>query len=239
MGCIEVKISSTRAAIFGAVMRRTSWAVSSRAVAANSSDISAPFAMLALDPAGCDAINVHGRGDITANGNIWVNSTCANAALTRAGAGTINVTAPNAACNVVGKDPGIKDAGGGALTCTKNPGAQVMPDPLAGLPAPSVPDLPLDAAQVSGPIKPIPNGCPGAVAPGIPEATAAVPETCLFPSNYAGTTWRLYSGYYPGGIQLKAGDFYLEPGIYFIGGGGVQMGANARGSPRSLLEARR
>ena len=63
--------------------------------------------------------------------------------------------------------------------------------------------------------------------PGLPtSATEAAPEVCQFTSAYAGTTWRLYPGLYPGGIKLQAGTFYLEPGIYYIGGGGVSMTGN-------------
>jgi hypothetical protein len=61
----------------------------------------------------------------------------------------------------------------------------------------------------------IPNGCPGSAVP----ASDAVPAACRFTGSYAGTTWRLYPGYYPGGINLEAGTFYLEPGIYHVAGG--------------------
>jgi hypothetical protein len=226
VGCIEVSIGSTRPSIFAGVMRVTLWKVDSTAVAANSDDIFPPFAMLALDPTGCEAINIHGNGDVTANGNIWVNSSCSNAALRRQGGGDITVTAANASCNVVGTLPGIKDGGSGSLTCTKNTGAPAMPDPLSDLPAPPVPALPLAPVQVAGTTKPIPDHCPGAVLPQLAPATAADPQVCEFPSPYAGTTWRLYPGYYPGGMQLKAGIFYMEPGIYYLGGGGFQMGGN-------------
>jgi hypothetical protein len=37
------------------------------------------------------------------------------------------------------------------------------------------------------------------------------------------TTWRLYPGLYPGGIKLQGGTFYLEPGIYWLGGGGLDI----------------
>jgi hypothetical protein len=41
--------------------------------------------------------------------------------------------------------------------------------------------------------------------------------------------WTLYPGLYPGGLEFKSGTFYLEPGIYWLGGGGIRMnstGAN-------------
>jgi hypothetical protein len=33
----------------------------------------------------------------------------------------------------------------------------------------------------------------------------------------------MYPGYYPGGLQFNAGTFYMEPGIYVIGGGGMTV----------------
>ena len=38
--------------------------------------------------------------------------------------------------------------------------------------------------------------------------------------------WRLSPGYYPGGLHLQGGTFYFEPGIYWIGGGGVTINGN-------------
>ena len=58
------------------------------------------------------------------------------------------------------------------------------------------------------------------------ESTELLPLTCQFTSAYAGTTWRLYPGYYPGGLHLQGGTFYFEPGIYWIGGGGVRVNGN-------------
>jgi hypothetical protein len=70
----------------------------------------------------------------------------------------------------------------------------------------------------------IPTGCPGADTPAAYDA----PDLCRFTASYAGTTWRLFPGYYPGGLHLLAGTFYLEPGIYHMGGGGFQ--ANGTGA---------
>jgi hypothetical protein len=87
----------------------------------------------------------------------------------------------------------------------------------------------------------IPSGCPGAT----DEATAATPRLCQFGGSKAGQTWRVFPGYYPGGLDLggacidgpDAGTscdsttdtwttFLLEPGLYYVGGGGFRS-ANA------------
>ena len=219
-GYIQVEISSTRPSIFAGVMGVGGWGVGAGAVATNQGGIGAPFAMLALDPSGCDALLVSGNGIVNSNGNIQVNSTCVNNALKRTGGGVITVNAPDASCNVVG---GVQSSGGGALNCTVVSPAAAIPDPLGGLAEPPVPGgLPTAPLFISGSEPDIPGGCPGAIAPAVP-ATALQPASCQFPSSYAGTVWRLYPGYYPGGIKLQAGTFYLEPGIYYIGGGGFEI----------------
>jgi hypothetical protein len=216
-GAIEVIIRDTRPSIFGGIMGVAGWPIGARAVAVNQDGVGASFAMLSLEPHECDAIYVSGNGDVTANGNIQVNSDCPTGALRRQAGGEITVTAPAAACNVHGDIRGE----GPRLACEPNEGAPIIPDPLAGLAGPSKPGYPADVVQVSGTLD-IPPGCPGAVAPDL-EATEDDPLTCQFPSSYAGTVWRLYPGYYPGGIQLQGGTFYWEPGIYWIGGGGLTI----------------
>jgi hypothetical protein len=215
-GRIKVQIGSTRASIFGAVLGRVGWGVAASAVAANEDNVGAPFAMLALDPHGCDALFVSGNGQVLSNGNIQVNSDCLNWALRRQGGGDITVTASGAACNAVG---GIRSGGGGDLNCAQNPGAPGVPDPLIGLPAPPHGGAPASIVQVTTTTKSVPDACPGGTTP----STEAAPETCQFPSSYAGTSWRLFPGYYPGGLQLQGGTFYFEPGIYFIAGGGLTI----------------
>jgi len=214
-GRIEVLISNSKESIFGRIIGQSAWPVSARAVAANQNNVAAPFAMLALDPTGCDALLVSGSGNVIANGNIQVNSDCSDGALHRGGGGSITVTAPGAACSAVGD---IKDPGNN-MSCTKLEGVLESPDPLGGLPEPTVPATAANPTFVSGSLSDIPNGCPG----GPTAATPAAPATCQFTGTYAGTIWRLHPGYYPGGIMLQAGTFYFEPGIYYLGGGGLQI----------------
>jgi len=218
---IQVEISSSRPSILGAVMGFLNWPVSASSTAASLDKVGGPFSILALEPHECEAAKIAGSGSIVANGNVQVNSDCSTAALKRQAGGNITVTAAGAACNVAG---GIQDEGGdGLLNCNPVTGAPVIPDPLSGLPD-------VESYNVSTPLAPvelvgnrkIPNGCPGSSSP----ATLADPATCQFPSNYSGTAWRLYPGQYPGGIKLQAGTFYLEPGIYWLGGGGLDITGN-------------
>ena len=217
---IQVDVANTRPSILGAIMGFLNWPVSATATAASFDNVGGPFSMLALEPHACQALKVTGTGGIVANGNIQVNSDCPDSALMRQAGGTITVTAAGAACNVNG---GIKDGGGnGLLNCLAVTGAPVIPDPLEALPDVTMPFFPQALVQVGGNSKKVPSGCPGSTSP----ATLDAPATCQVPSNYKDTTWRIYPGVYPGGLKLLAGNFYFEPGIYWIGGGGVAIGGN-------------
>jgi hypothetical protein len=235
-GFIEVVIESVEPSLFARVIGLLNWDVGARAVATNGAGGGAPFSMLALDPEGCQAIQVSGQGQVTSYGNIQVNSNCLDSALKRSGQGVINVVVPNASCNVVG---GIQSTGGGTLGCVQNEGVSALTDPMSSLPAPQTPAYPQPPLHIGGtlptgdtvPANGIPKGCPGTEAPVDPTnwyaaATWDEPATCQFDASYQGTRWRLYAGYYPGGIVLQGGTYYLEPGIYYLGGGGISLGAN-------------
>jgi hypothetical protein len=216
---IQVRIENTRPSIFGAVLGFLNWPVSAQATAASLDGVGGPFSILALEPSVCEAMKVAGTGGIVANGNIQVNSSCPTAALKRQAGGTITVTASSSACNVHG---GIQDGGGnGLLNCLAVEGAPVVPDPLDALPDVPAPLLPQPAVQLVG-NKKIPDGCPGSASP----ATLGSPAMCQFQSSYKDTVWRLFPGAYPGGLKIQAGSFYLEPGIYWLGGGGLDITGN-------------
>jgi hypothetical protein len=219
-GFVEVVIGNRRPSVFAGIMGVAGWNVSARAVAANQHGLDLPFSMLTLDPTSCKALQVSGTGIITSNGSIQVNSDCSTNALDVGGSGSITVTADGATCNAVG---GINPHGGGELNCVKNANSYAIPDPLKTRPAPPVPPYPDPMTQTSGAPQAVPGGCPGSTTP----ATASVPRTCSVPvgAGYAGTHWRLKPGYYPGGIDTGKSTLDLEPGIYYIGGGGIN-GAN-------------
>jgi hypothetical protein len=221
-GYIEVLIDAEKPSFFSGIWGIFSHDVGSRSVAANQIGVRGPFAMLSLNPTACAAVDIGGQGEIISNGNIQVNSNCPNGALTVRGQGEI-VTAPHVACNVVGD---FRVQGLGNYNCEVNEGTQAIPDPYAGLAHPGIPTTgtppvivyPNAPVQVSGGTLSIPNGCPGSTTP----ATHTSPSTCQFTAAHNGRAWRLFPGYYPGGISLQGGTFYMEPGIYYMGGGGFR-----------------
>jgi hypothetical protein len=215
-GYIEVQIGSGRSPTFVAVLGISNWKVGAMGVAANQSGISAPFSFLALNPTACPSAQFSGQAILDVGGNVQIDSSCSSGALQVKGQADVTVTVPQGQCAVVG---GVQKEGNKAqLNCSVVSPAPYEPDPLLSLPPPPVPAAPVAISEVSGSTMSIPAGCPG----GSGAATASVPATCQFSGSYAGTTWRLFPGYYPGGISIQGGTLYLEPGIYYLGGGGFQ-----------------
>jgi hypothetical protein len=213
-GAIEVQIGSSRGSIFSGVAGIASWNVAASAVAANQVDTALNFSFLALDP-NCPSVVLTGApgSGLSAGGNVQVNATCPGGLKIGNNA---SLTVTSGACNVSG--PSINETGHPTINCTVNTNQPVIPDPLAGLAAPTTPALANAPVNLDDPTASPPSGCP---------STLAVPATCKFSSSYAGTRWRLYPGTYPGGLKLLAGTFYLEPGIYYIAGGGISIGGNS------------
>lgn len=212
-GFIEVVIHNRRPSIFANVMGVSGWNVSARAVAANQKGLDLPFSMLALHPTQCAALKVMGTGVVLAAGSVQVNSDCPANALDVGGSGSITVTAEGAVCNAVG---GIHEHGNGDLTCTQSENSYAISDPLKNLPEPPVPAYPAAVVRVSG-SGAIPRGCPGSTQP----STETNVRGCTF--NTAGATWRIFPGFYPGGITVQKGTVWMEPGLYWIGGGGFRV----------------
>jgi hypothetical protein len=229
-GFIEVQIESTRASIFGNVVGRAAWPVGAFAVATNDQDLTFPFSMLALNPTACKAIQVSGGGVVEAYANIHANSSGADCTaggpigFSRTGGATINVIAPDATCRVVGE---FQDAGSGPpVTCQIAENSFALPDPLRNLPAPAKPALPTPAMTPVGHTKASPDGCPGATGSKAPRETQTQP--CDVGGNgsaYRDLAWILHPGLYPAGLKISNGaTAYLMPGIYWIGGGGLDVG---------------
>jgi hypothetical protein len=229
-GFIEVQIEGTRPSVFGGVIGRATWPIGVMAVATNEQNLTFPFSMLALNPTECKAIAVSGGGVVEAYANIQSNSNGADCTgdpvgFSRTGGSTINVYAPDATCRVVGE---LQDRGSGSMTCHVAEGSFALPDPLRGLLAPDKPAL-APAMQFVGPGTPPgepPRYCPGRTDGYAPSETN--PSTCVLgspSSTYTGLSWVLYPGLYPGGLNVSASTTaYLMPGIYWIGGGGVDVG---------------
>jgi hypothetical protein len=229
-GFIEVQIESTRPSIFGGVVGRADWPIGAFAVATNSQDLTFPFSMLALNPTECKAIAVSGGGVVEAYANIQSNSSGADCApgdpvgFSRTGGSTIDVIADDATCRSVGE---VQDQGmSGTMTCTKAGNSFALPDPLRNLVAPAKPALapPMLFVGPGTPPSQPPRHCPGRTGPQAPDESN--PSMCeLAPTgSYAGLSWVLYPGLYPGGLKVDADTTaYLMPGIYWIGGGGIDI----------------
>jgi hypothetical protein len=233
-GFIEVDIGSTRPSIFGGVIGKATWPTAAFAVATNSQNLTFPFSMLALNPTACKAIAVSGGGVVEANANIQSNSNgtgCVGdpVGFSRTGGATIDVNAPDATCRVVGE---FQDRGSGPpIDCTITENSFALPDPLRNLPAPAKPAL-APAMHFVGPgtaPSAPPKYCPGRTDSFAPNE--ASPSMCVLgspSSTYSGLAWVLYPGLYPGGLGVNADTTaYLMPGIYWIGGGGLDVGGNA------------
>jgi hypothetical protein len=229
-GFIEVQIEGIRPSVFGGIIGRAQWPVGSYAVATNKQNLTFPFSMLALNPTECKAISVSGGGVVEAYANIQSNSSGADCAgdpvgFARTGGSTINVIAPDATCRVVGE---LQDQGSGSMTCTVAETSFALPDPLRDLPEPTKPALAPAMLYVGAeppPTEP-PKHCPGRIGSDAPNE--ASPTLCKLGSpsaDYGDMEWILYPGLYPGGLEVSAGTTaYLMPGIYWIGGGGVDVG---------------
>ncbi len=216
---VEVAISSSRAAYFAGIFGATTQGTGALGVAQNSSGYTLPYSLLLLDPTSCGTNKITGNGGgITTGGTVHVDSNCPSQALLLSGGGVL--TAPE--CDVVGA---VQVSGGAVDHCASQPsGVTVFGDPLRELPPPPLPAAPVPVVKISGGLKPIPIGCPGSSAP----ATAASPAVCAFNASYSGYVFRLFPGLYPGGLSFGSGTFYLEPGIYWLGGGGyTQNGSGA------------
>jgi hypothetical protein len=229
-GFIEVQIEGTRPSIFAGIIGRSEWGIGVSAVATNAQDLTFPFSMLALNPTICDAIKVSGGGRVEAYANLQSNSSGADCAgqpygFSRTGGSTIDVLAPDATCRSVGL---IQNAGSsGSMTCARAENSFALPDPLRNLAAPTKPALAAPMQFVGPGTAPTPpKNCPGRTDGFAP--TEANADTCVLGSpsgTYAGLSWILYPGLYPGGLNISADTTaYLMPGIYWIGGGGIDIG---------------
>ena len=215
-GHIEVTIGNTRPSFFMGVVGITQQRTGAFGVATNDSDIPLPYSLLALND-GCGLNKITGEvgSMVSTNGTVQIDSSCSTnpGALFLSGNGVL--TAPE--CDVVGL---IVEQGGADNRCTTAPtGVLVSGDPLRNLASPAIPALPTSVVPLDG--GPIPSGCPGG-GPG--AATAATPAVCSFSKpTMNGMTYRIFPGLYPGGIEVTRATVYMDPGIYWIGGGGVTV----------------
>jgi hypothetical protein len=215
-GHVEVTINAIRPSFFQGVVGVTVQRTGAMGVATNGTDIPLPYSLLALDPHGCGTNKITGATGtaVTTDGTVHIDSDCAAApgALLLSGNGVL--TAPE--CDVVGL---LNTTNHATNACASSPsGVLVYGDPLRNLPPPPKPGLPAAVQALDG--GPIPLGCPGGSSPG----TEASPSKCTFSAPGAGGKhYRIFPGLYPGGLETTRATVYMDPGVYWIGGGGVNI----------------
>jgi hypothetical protein len=217
-GHIEVTIGATRPSFFAGIIGQATQRTGARGVATNGTDIPLPYSLLALDPHGCGTNKINGAPGtaVTTDGTVHIDSDCPGppGALLLSGNGVL--TAPE--CDVVGY---LNRTGGATNLCASAPtGVLVYGDPLRDLPPPPKPGLPAAVQPIGASPGPIPAGCPGGSSP----ATEAAPASCSFTDpSMNNKVYRIFPGLYPGGIAVTRATVYMDPGIYWIGGGGIDI----------------
>lgn len=231
-GHIQVTLTMTRPSFFGNVLGIASTRVSTIAVARNANDFSVSHSMIALEPSECQAAKFGGNGSVTVSGSIQVDSTCPNSAFFGAGS---NVTVDAPGCYVVGgyqynnKSDVDCNSGTGPLDPPTS-GVQPAGDPLEGLRGPTLAGAGSGAAvrveSGSGTV----NDCPMYAAPFPPDlsdaGTLEAPKTCDLSAQ--NSVVRMWPGVYYGGLKVngntsKPTTILMEPGIYYLAGGGFSI----------------
>jgi Putative Flp pilus-assembly TadE/G-like len=229
---VEVTIGLTRPSFFTGLIGQYQQQTGAMGVAKNGPDISLPYSLLALNPHDCGANKITGSPGtaVTTDGTIHIDSDCTTnpGALQLSGNGVL--TSPQ--CDVVGM---IVESGGATNDCTTAPaGVLVYGDPLRDLDPPPQPGPPLAVQPLDLVPGPIPANCPGGSTP----ATDAAPGTCAFSKGaMAGKSYRIFPGNYPGGISTSKSTLYMDPGVYWIGGSGIQIQTDGALISRAKNEA--
>jgi hypothetical protein len=228
-GHIEVIITTQRPSFFANIIGSPQRNVTTLGVAANIKDVSISASFLALEPHDCQAGHIGGNGVVTVGGAVQVNSDCTNGALHGSGSNIV-LNAPE--CNVVGDfSANIRSD----IMCptfhSVTEGAPPLPDPLRSMQGPAIGAVPYPrAVQVISGGGGIPAGCPDGLLPDPPTpnsagGTLAAPRTCQFTGN--GRVYRIFPGLYPGGLSFQGQTVYMEPGLYYLAGGGFRITGNS------------
>jgi len=220
-GHIEVTIGTTRPSFFAGILGVTNQNTGAMGVATNKSDIALPYSLLALDPTDCGASFISGSPGtaVTTNGTVHVDSSCTDTALGGALQLSGNGVLTSPECDVVGAIAASREVNN---RCTTAPvGVLVSGDPLRDLPPPPKPGLPRAVQPLDASPGTIPAGCPGG---GLGAASETNPKVCAFSGpGQKNKKFRIFAGYYPGGIETTLATVYMDPGIYWIGGGGISI----------------
>jgi hypothetical protein len=229
-GYVQVLLDSSHATFFSRVFGFQTMSVSSQAVAANTSGDSGVGQLVALDPTTCGAGQVRGNGDLFVEGSVYVNSD-----------GSGPPPCPNPFDNVCsGSNAAFNFAGNNARlhtpqlsvrgTCANNSNAYPLycsPPSSCGLNegAPQIDDpfnLPLPTIPWAG--VPAPGDSSSGTPPDLAGCDAPTDTGCSFAGG-PGTWFELNPGVYYGGWTIQR-PVYLNPGFYYIAGGGIQVTGN-------------
>jgi hypothetical protein len=233
-GHVQVTITATRDSFFAGVLGVTNFRISAMGVARNTDGYSLPYSLLALG-SDCNKDGwVTGNGDVTIEGDIMTTGECGPTGSLAFDGNSLNINFQGQCSSTGGIDYGPGATGpvcaGGDL-----PDVEPISDPLSGLMPPliggtTVPDPPLAPVVSTGSVVPNKfNKCPRQVQAG----TSAAPVTCEITANTNGNNIvRIYPGIYYGGLLLNEGGgskhliVYMEPGIYYMAGGGFVVSGN-------------
>jgi hypothetical protein len=224
---VEVTLSRDRQTFFSRIFGFGTMTVSTSAVAANGTGGISGGQLVSLDPTSCGAGQIRGNGVVDVEGSVYVRSD---------GSGPPSCVGTfDDACS--GSDGGFRFNGSNARlvtpqlsvrgTCGQNAnpypnncsppsscgmaeGAADISDPYAGI------FPPIDIATMDPPSGSVPvTSCDGPTDNG-----------CTFAGG-PGSIYTLNPGVYYGGWTVSR-ELRLEPGIYYIAGGGIQVTGNGR-----------
>jgi hypothetical protein len=242
-GYVQVVISATHPSFFGAILGQHGATVTTGAVAANTAGTSNSNSLVALRPDGCDTGMVQGTGGgsakvtiVPANdesgnpyegGYVYSNSACPDGWPTQlatcgGGSGSVKVSGTNSsltAPKIFTVGTCARNGSGATINTSEgnkvNQGAIPIGDPLAGVPRPRLSDFPNGKC---------PNGSestPTSTAPCLLKGTGGG-ATC--PNVGGQPTCVLTPGVYYGGWDVGSKvRLRLQPGMYILAGGGIQL----------------
>ena len=230
-GHIQVIINTQRPSLFAGALGMTSFRITSQAVASNINDYSFPYSFMALSQTCPKTGHLSGNGTFNIGASVFAAADCDGSP------GSLVFDGNRTIANVTGTcaSPGSVSVGPSAtVTCgSYQNNAPLISDPLSGLQAPAigtsvVPDPPHVPVILAGSLATNSkyNNCPGV---GASSTTATTPKTCILDPQSGNPVVRLYPGVYYGGLQMKQTSaaqhltVYLEPGIYYMAGGGFQI----------------
>jgi hypothetical protein len=236
-GHVQVIIRETHPSFFGLVFGDDTATVASSAIAANTTGNSNSSALVALqtDCSAGSAGDVDGGGEVSifpvnpgdVGGYVHVNSPCGtslddscdngvgSSALSISGTLRAPVVNTVGSCTEQGSSPGLicTPAPTPPATTCVDEGASPLGDPLFDLPEPHLDAFPDGVC---------PDGTPSTPTSSVPcRLRGTGPTAC--PEVDGIRTCTLVPGVYYGGFDIQGVRVHLEPGMYILAGGGIQL----------------